>query len=210
MTTICCIATGPSVTAEQVAVARANGWTLYVCNDAFRLAPDATLLHACNWQWWDRRWDEVKSLPCEKWTTRKESAVKYGLHYIEERAAFGCGLSEDTRWLHHGHGSGFQLLGMAYRARPARIIMLGYDLKYAPDYDGAARHVGSMPRHFFGEYEPELQHWPRKSVDNGVHWELRSIYTAIADFNKQCEFVNCSPGSALTALPMADIREVRA
>jgi hypothetical protein len=37
---------------------------------SFLLAPDAALLHACNWQWWDARWEQVKHLPCDKWTTR--------------------------------------------------------------------------------------------------------------------------------------------
>jgi hypothetical protein len=151
---------------------------------------------------------EVRDLPCEKWTTREESAQKYGIHYISERANFGAGLSEDPDYLNHGHGSGFQLLGMAYRARPARIVLLGYDLRYAPDYDGRNRHAGATPRHFFGEYEPELQHWPSARVDRGRHVELLDIYSAIARHNRRCEFVNCTPGSALTALPMADINEL--
>jgi hypothetical protein len=206
--TIACIATGPSLTPRQVETARRKGFVLYVCNDAFRLAPDAALLHACNWQWWDARWPEVKDLPAEKWTTRKESADKYGINYIPERPGFGCGLSEDPAYLHHGHGSGFQLMGMAYRAQPARIVLLGYDLSYAPDYDASARSPGSTPRHFFGEYEPTLQHWPSRQVQHGRHVELITIYGAVADCNHRCPIINCSPGSALTALPMADIEDV--
>lgn len=206
--TICCIGTGPSLSAEQVAAARERGFELYVCNDAYRLAPDAALLHACNWQWWDARWPQVKDLPCEKWTTREESARKYGIHYIPERANFGEGLSEDPGYLNHGHGSGFQLLGMAYRARPARIVLLGYDLRYAPDYDGRTQHIGSGPRHFFGEYEPELQHWPSAQVRRGRHVELIGLYEAVAERNRACEIVNCTPGSALTCFHAADIHEL--
>lgn len=152
----------------------------------------------------------VKDLPCEKWTTREESAREYGINYIPERANFGQGLSEDSRYLNHGHGSGFQLLGMAYRARPRRIVMLGYDLRYAPDYDGWIRRGGSTPRHFFGEYEPELQHWPKYSVEHGVHFELVEIYEAIAVHNTRCEFVNCTPGSAIKVLPTARIEDLDA
>lgn len=207
--TICCIGTGPSLTQAQVDTARDKGFVLYVCNDAFKLAPDAALLHACNWQWWDARWDQVKDLPCEKWTTRRESADKYGIHYIDEKPGLhGEGLSEDPSFLYHGHGSGFQLLGMAYRAQPARIVLLGYDLKYAPDYDGFGHQPGSTPRHFFGEYEPALQHFPRFNIRDGVHMNLLRIYTAAAERPLRCPIINCTPGSALVAFPMAAIEDV--
>lgn len=179
---------------------------LYACNDAFRLAPDAALLTACNWQWWDRRWPEVRDLPAEKWTTRREAAEKYGIHWIAEKLNDGSGLSNDPRFLYHGHGSGFQLLGLAWRARPARIVLLGYDLSYAADYDGKARQAGSSPRHFFGEYEPELQHWPSKMVEQGKHVELLRFYRQVAE-QAPCEIVNCS-GGILECFPRRNIADV--
>jgi hypothetical protein len=202
--TIVCCGTGPSITPHQVEVARRRGWALFVCNDAICLAPDAALLHACNWQWWDARWAEVKDLPCEKWTTRKESAEKYGIHWIAE--VNRPGLSNDPALLHHGHSSGYQLLGMAYRAGATRIVLLGYDMSFAPDYDGAAHQIGSSPRHFFGEYEPELQHWPRVQVRNGVHIELFELYRSVAD-QGAVEIINCS-GGVLDCFPRMDINDV--
>lgn len=201
-----CVGTGPSLHRAQLDVARLRGWPIYVCNDAFRLAPDAALLTACNWQWWDRRWPEVRGLPCEKWTTRRESAERYGLRWIAERPCNGSGLSSDPAFLYHGHGSGFQLLGLAWRARPDRIVLLGYDMTYAPDYDGRARRAGSSPRHFFGEYEPELQHWPSVRIDRGRHVELLGFYADVAR-QRPCEIVNCS-GGALDCFPRKDIADV--
>lgn len=209
--TIVCCATGPSITAGQVQVARERGWILYACNDAFRLVPDCALLHACNWQWWDARWNEVKSLACEKWTTRKESAEKYGINWIDEKPGYGQGLSPTPDYLHHGHGSGYQLVGMAHRAKARRIILLGYDLKFAPDYDGKGRQVGSRPRHFFGEYEPALQHWPHLKVRDGVHFGMQQIYRDTAEAMHATgpeQIINCSPDSALDAFPMMDIAKV--
>ena len=207
MSTIACVGTGPSLTAAQIQSARDKGFRLYACNDAHRLAPDAALLFACNWQWWDARWQEVKDLPCEKWTTRKESAEKYGINFIDEVDA--PGLSQDPNVLHHGHSSGFQLLGMAYRNGAKRIILLGYDMKYAPDYDGKARQVGSGPRHFFGEYEKALEHWPSVSVKDGVHVQLVRQYESVA---KQglVEIVNCTPDSAIRCFPVMDIIDIGA
>ena len=205
MLTIACIGTGPSLTQEQIQSARNKGFRLFACNDAIRWAPDAALLHACNWQWWDRRWPEVKDLPCEKWTTRKESAEKYGISYIAE--VNRPGLSTDPKLLHHGHSSGFQLVGQAYRAGADRIVLIGYDMKFAPDYDGKSKQIGSGPRHFFGEYEPELQHWPSVRVQQGRHVELIALYESVA---KQglVEIINCTPGSALNCFPRVDIRDL--
>lgn len=202
MRTIVCLGTGPSLTAAQVQTARDRGWPIFVCNDAFRLAPDCALLTACNWQWWDARWPEVKGLPCEKWTTRRESAEKYGLHWIAE--VNRPGLSTDPALLHHGHSSGYQLVGLAYRAGAERIVLLGYDLKFAPDYDGKARQIGSTPRHYFGEYPPELQHWPSVKVQGGVHVELLDLYQSVAD-QGAVEILNATPGSALRCFPKVDI-----
>src|SRR6056297_1168553 len=108
--TIVCVATGPSVTQQQVDIARGKG-SLYVCNNAYQLAPDAELLYAVNYGWWVHYWDEVKDLPCEKWTTNKEAADKFGLNWIAEKNARG--LSQDRDIIHHGHGSGFSLVSMA-------------------------------------------------------------------------------------------------
>ena len=186
-------------------VARERRWTLYACNDAYRLAPDAALLHACNWQWWDARWDQVRDLPAEKWTTSAVAAGKYGIRWIAEVNEPGLSTNPDV--LHHGHSSGYQLVGQAYRNGATRILLLGYDLKFAPDYDGASRQIGSGPRHFFGEYEAALQHWPKVKVRAGVHYELVEMYGAIAR-QGLVEIINCTPGSALDCFPVMDIRDV--
>jgi len=208
--TVVCVGTGPSLTANQVEVARSKGFTLFACNDAIRLAPDAALLFACNWQWWDARWDEVKDLPCEKWTSNTAAAHRFDINYIDGRLQpCGYGLSTDPSYIHHGHGSGYQLLEMAKRSGARRIVLLGYDLAFAADYDGRGQQVGSSPRHFFGEYEPALQHWPHVAVHHGVHTELLRFYGAVAEQTHVTgpdEIINCS-GGVLNCFPRMDIRE---
>lgn len=194
MKTIACIGTGPSVTQEQVDTARDKGFELYVCNSAYQLAPDAKLLYGCNLAWWEHYFSDVRDLPCEKWTTNVEAACRYELNWVAER--FMWGLSEDPGVISHGHGSGFSLVSMAHRNGADRIVLLGYDLKYAPDYDGKSQMIGSQPRHFFGEYPEKMQHWPSVQVQRGVHIELVELYRAV---KKQglVEIVNSTPGSAL-------------
>ena len=194
MKTIACIGTGPSVTIEQVDAARQKGFELYVCNNAYQLAPDAKLLYGCNLAWWEHYIHEVRDLPCEKWTTNVEAACRYELNWVAEK--FMWGLSEDPGVISHGHGSGFSLVSMAHRNGADRIVLLGYDLKYAPDYNGRSQHIGSSGRHFFGEYPEKMQHWPSVQVRQGVHIELVELYRAVKE-QGLVEIVNSTPGSAL-------------
>lgn len=202
MQIIVCIGTGPSLSPQQVETARKKGFRLFVCNNAFNLAPEAELLYGCNLAWWQYYWSQVSDLPCEKWTTNPQAAKEFGLNWIAER--FQLGLSTDPNVISHGHGSGFSLVSMAHRAGADRIVLLGYDCKYSSDYDGKARQVGSGPRHFFGEYPSVMQHWPSVKVEKGVHVELVDLYRSIA---KQglVEVINCTPGSAIDCFERADI-----
>jgi len=203
--TIVCIATGPSLTLQQIDTARDKGFTLFACNNAIFQAPDADLLYGCNHEWWAYYWDDVKNLPCEKWTTSTIAATTHGINWIAERHA--PGLSTDPKVIHHGHGSGYSLVSMAFRAGADRIVLLGYDLKYAPDYDPANRDPGSSHRHFFGEYPESMRHWPSVKVEKGVHVELRDLYGEIKSQNL-VEVVNCTPGSAMDCFPNLDIADL--
>jgi hypothetical protein len=204
--TIVCIGTGPSLSIAQVQLARSKGFRLFVCNSAYQVAPDAELLYAVNAEWWDCYWPDVSGLPAEKWTTNRFAADRYGLNWIAERNA--PGLSTDPDVIHHGHGSGFSLVSMAHKKGAERILLLGYDLKYAPDYDGRSRQIGSGQRHFFGEYPTSMQHWPSVQVRNGVHVELVELYRSVHE-QGLVEIINCTPGSALEGvIPSMDIADV--
>ena len=117
------------------------------------------------------------------------------------------GLSEDPGVISHGHGSGFSLLSMAHRAGADRIVLLGYDLKYAPDYDGKAGYIGSQPRHFFGEYPEKMVHWPSAQVQRGVHIELVELYRAVKE-QGLVEIINCTPDSAIDCFERMHIEEL--
>lgn len=200
-----CIGTGPSLTTQQVETSRAKGFALAGCNLVYQMVPDLRLLFATNEGFWVHYWDEIRTHPCEKWTNNDEAARRFGINHI--RGIDRRGLSVKPDRLHHGHSSGYQLLGLAYLMGAKRIVLLGYDMRYAPDYDGRERKVGSVPRHYFGEYPSGLRHWPKVSVREGVHFELVNLYRSVAD-QGLVEIINCTPGSALDCFPMADIDAV--
>jgi hypothetical protein len=203
--TIVCIGTGPSLTLEQIDTARQKGFALYGCNKVHEIVPDLQLLYGCNEAFWVHYWDSVKDHPCEKWTTNKAAADKFGLNWIAEKNK--TGLSVDSTYIHHGHGSGYSLLNLAYLKGAKRIVLLGYDLKYASDYNGHARQVGSGPRHYFGEYPSELQHWPKVHVEKGIHTVLCDLYQSVAD-QGLVEIINCTADSALTCFPKMGIENL--
>ena len=136
----------------------------------------------------------LKERPAEKWTTNKEAAERYGVNWIAETNK--PGLSTDPDVIHHGHGSGYSLVSMAHRSGADRIVLLGYDMKYAPDYNGKEHEKGSTPRHYFGEYPESMRHWPSVSVQGGVHTELVDLYRSIKE-QGLVEVINCTPDSAI-------------
>jgi len=203
--TIACIGTGPSLTQQQVDTARDKGFELYVANNAIFMAEDAALLYACNHQWWDHYWPQVEQLPCEKWTTSAMAAARHPINWIAETNK--PGLSTDPDVIHHGHGSGYSLVSMAHRNSADRIILLGYDLRYAADYDGKAQKIGATPRHFFNEYPASMQHWPSVSVKGGVHVALVDLYRSIKD-QGLVEIINCTPDSAIDCFEAAEVSDL--
>jgi hypothetical protein len=186
---------------QQVETARRKGFTLTGCNRVGVDVPDLAVLYGCNFGFWERYHDKIQGNP-EKWTTNRIAAELYWLNWIEEKDAQA--LSADPRYIHHGHGSGYSLLNLVYLLGATRIVLLGYDLRYAPDYDGRARNVGSLPRHYFGEYEAELQHWPSVSVKNGIHVQLVDLYKSVAR-QAAVEIINCTPDSAIECFPQVNI-----
>jgi hypothetical protein len=193
------------LTLEQVSTAKRKGFALFGCNNVWELC-DLVVHYACNLAWWDHYWcPALEASPAEKWTCNLEAALRYGLNWVPEKNA--PGLSTNPSVIHHGHGSGYTLLNLAYLMGAERIVLLGYDMKYAPDYDGRSQYVGSGPRHYFDEYPTALQHWPSKKVVGGVHVELIELYRSVA-CQGLVEIVNCTPDSAIDCFPKASIDAV--
>lgn len=191
------------MTLKQINAARGWGYALAGCNKVWEIVPDLQVLYGCNLGFWQEYWSPtLANYPASKWTTNAVAATNYGIHWVAE--VNRSGLSQNPAFIHHGHGSGYSLVNLVYLMGAARIVLLGYDLKYAPDYDGKGHHIGSQPRHYFGEYPSKLQHWPSVHVHRGVHTELLNLYRSIAD-QDVVEVINATPGSAIDCFPTMDL-----
>jgi hypothetical protein len=205
------LATGPSLTGEVLEVARKGQeqgkWAVFGMNHVWRDFPTLDVFLACNKEYYETQWDKgLKDHRAEKWHWDLSTCIRFGLNFIQGK--WKDGFSKDPSCIHYGHSSGFQVPQLAYHGGFRRLLLCGYDMRYAPDYDGKNQRIGCAPRHYFGEYEePQLNHWPSVKVKDGVHVELIEQFEKVKRINTDVEIINCSPGSAMTCFPMSTLDE---
>jgi len=204
------LGTGPSLTKDQLDYVyqsqQAGKCKVYGVNHAWRDFPTLDVFMACNYEYYNYYWEHgLKNIPAAKWTWHLETSKRYGINYIEGK--WEEGFSKDPNYLHFGHSSGFQIAGLAYRDKIKKMILLGYDMCFAPDYNGRNRQIGNKPRHYFGEYPEQLQHWPSVKIQRGVFTELIQHFERVSEINTDVEIINCSPDSAMTCFPMMKLED---
>ena len=199
------LGTGPSVTPEVIDRVNASGLPVFGCNNVYQTV-DVVALMACNIEWWNFYWprdERLRSGKFRKWTWDKATADRYGTGYI--RGEWGDGLSTDPSYIHYGHSSGYQLLGIAYHAGVREMLLVGYDLRYPAGYSKPERKPGG-DRHYFGEYPPQLQHFPSVGPA-GEMTGLLECYRTIKPEDYGLRIINCTPGSALRCFEAGDLSD---
>ncbi len=174
-----CIATGASLTQEQVDYIKGKA-TVYVVNDAYRLAPWADVLYACDYRWWNYHKPEFKG---RKVTINEQAVKEYNLELWKQSKAIW---SDKQRELATGGNGGFQCLNLADLEGAEKIILLGYDMKP----------VG----HFFGEHPEKIRGCSRYDVWVKNFKEAKRYIKA--------EVINCTPDSALDCFEKANLMDV--
>lgn len=146
MKTVVCIASGPSLTAQDCELVRLSGLFTIVVNTSYRLAPWADVLYAGDRQWWNAYGREAKETIAQCWTASADSAERFGLHRFEARD-----------W----ENSGFQAIELAIEHFKAeRIVLLGYDMQHT----GGARHWHPDHAQEMGNAD-DVQTWPARFHD---------------------------------------------
>lgn len=192
MKTITCIATGPSLTQEQVNKAYEISDQVIAVNDAYRLVPQegkGSILYAADPRWWVYHWPHIQENwvgECHtqrvNWTPSELEQI--GPNKVWDIDVFGKGLCRQADKLHSGGNSGFQAINIAAHSDCDRILLLGYDMS------------STGKAHFFGDHP--------KGWANGGLGRFVVRFRGIKDDR----IVNCTPGSALSWFPMADITEL--
>lgn len=127
--TVVCIASGPSLTAEDCERVRASGHPVVVTNTTFRMCPWADALFGFDSKWWKLYHEEVATFRGEK-LSASQLATKYGARVT----VLGY------------RNSGVCAAALAMTRGAARIVLLAYDLMF---WDGR--------RHWHGDHPAPLE-----------------------------------------------------
>lgn len=171
-------------------------------NDTYLLAPFADAHYAGDRRWWSYHIDIMKGKVehpdtknkylCrgEFWTRDNGSAEMYKLNRINTDAILG--LSKRPGYVNHGTNSGQQAIGLAYQFGCNRILLVGFDCKYAKD--GTAHFFGNHPSGWGNA--PGINHWVTY---------FRSLGKDLQDAGIEC--VNCSLDTAIDAFKLGKIED---
>lgn len=199
--TAVCIAGGASLNKAQVS--NVKGFRTIAINDAYKLAPWADILYACDGKWWE--WHNgVPEFQGYKLTHEQEIRwwkLKGGLESevinppykgIDIIISNGPGGYDDKPdRIRHGGNSGYQAINIAMKLGAKRIILLGYDM-----------HARGAKSHWFGEHPNGRQRDGRYDT-----WlkEFPALQEA-AMFRGQ-EIINCTPDSDLKCFKLMSLSD---
>lgn len=189
--TVVCLATGPSLTAEDVDYCRGKARVIAI-NDAYTLAPWADVLHASDAKWW--KWHHgVPTFTGPKYAVEHSAWFKHRDRYpdvIRLRKTGAAGLELDPAGLRTGNNSGYQAINLAVHYGAARILLLGYDMK-----------LRGSKSHFFGEHpDGSKADYTRQFVP-----QFQTLVKPLA--NAGVQVINCTRETALLCFPRAELRE---
>lgn len=180
--TVVCIGGGPSLTPEDVNYCHGKARVIAI-NDAYKLAPWADVLYACDAKWW--RWE--KNASAEMFAGLKYSlgVGPKGWHVQTLQNTGREGLELQPTGVKTGTNSGYQAINLAVHLGATRIVLLGYDMQ---------KQGGLM--HWHGDH-------PQKSTPAFVAWI--AYFTKLAPILKKhgVEVINCSRRTALTCFQKA-------
>lgn len=188
--TAVCIASGPSLTREDVETARTLPAIFYAVNDCHRIAPWAHVLYAADLAFW-RHYDGVPEFAGQRWSVDPRAA-RWGVRHMPGSDLLVWGSSPGP--IAHGGNSGFQAINLAARQGARRIILLGYDMGVEP----------SGPRHWFGEHPAKISRG--SDYENWIKHFDRAAPLIASD---GVEVINCSRRTALKCFPRATIEEIK-
>lgn len=188
--TVVCIASGPSLTADQINRTRAkvdrDGGRVWVAviNTTYEKVPWADLLYFADSKWWNWHKDKpayktFAGIKCTIWASGN-SISDPAVHMLRQAEPPRQGMSNDPGALVTGSNSGHMLLNLVGLSAPRRILLLAYDAKEGRG--GKKHHHADHPDQSLAPYQQMLAFMPKLASD------LKAM---------SIEVVNCSTDTAL-------------
>ncbi len=176
--TAVCIASGPSLTAEDCELVRASGHPTIVTNTTFRKCPWATVLYGFDPPWWHRYIAEVRQVFHGRKFCQSSHRIRRDIECARSLPLFRS----------FGN-SGACAVSLAVAAGSPRVVMLGYDCSTA---NGSHHH---------GDHPPGI-----RNCDTLPKWPAQ--FDRLAGWaGRRAVVVNASRESALTCFPRVRLIE---
>jgi hypothetical protein len=112
--TVICVASGPSLTQEDCALAKGSGHPIIAVNNSWQ-AIECDVLYASDHAWWRRYTPELRS-SAERWSNNKKAVADFQCEHFR---------------LAQGYNSGLAAIHLALWFGASRILLLGYDCQPA-------------------------------------------------------------------------------
>lgn len=148
--TVVCLGSGPSLTAEDVESCRGRAKVIAI-KDAIQACPWADVLYGCGRdasRWWQHYGEQLATFPGLRYTLDPVAAP--WAQVLRETGAHGLEL--DPSALRHGQNSGYQAINLAVHLGAKRIVLLGYDMGHSPHgvkyFFGNRKRVPQVPSPF--------------------------------------------------------------
>jgi hypothetical protein len=186
--TVVCIASGPSLTKEDVDYCRGKADAVIVVNNGYQIAPWADCLCASDLRWWHWHVKGVKAFAGLKYATSRQCATIPGVEVL--RNCGGAGLEMKPDGVRHGLNTGYRAVNVAVHFGAKRILLLGYDMQQGPN----------KKEHWHGDH-PNRSRSPYAAFIKRFGSLVEPLQTL------GIEVLNCTPDSALPYFQMVPLRE---
>lgn len=184
------VASGPSLTDEQIAIVEASSAKTIAVNNSYQKLRAADVLYACDFLWWKINRDAARK-HCKTmamWTQDRSAAERWQLNYVRHESRDGLGKAG----IRTGGNSGYGAINLAYLFGCRRILLIGFDMQEGPKGE----------KHWHGDHVA-----PLTQKQQFVEWRHKCRVLAKELEAEGVEVVNCTPRSALECFPMGDLRE---
>lgn len=180
--TVAIMAPGPSLTKEQVNAIMKRGIFTIAIGDAYLLNPFADILYHCDRRWWMYYKGVPEFHGCQRVSMEDVPAYPEIKQVIQSPMREGLALQKP--YIVAGANSGHQAINLAFHYHPKRIILVGYDMKKAPDgqYNVRGQHpveLKSLGK--FSKFMEKIATLRAPLAQHGV-----TVYNCTIDTDLQC------------------------
>ncbi|MGK0736977.1 hypothetical protein ACSFCT_09330 [Yokenella regensburgei] len=111
--TVICIASGPSLIAEDCQLATSSAHPVIAVNSSWAAVPYCQHIYAADFSWWEKYHSDVPSC-VQRWSSSVSATIRYGLNYFPHPD-------------NESFNSGLRAIQLAIILGASRVLLLGYD-----------------------------------------------------------------------------------